>query len=129
MGLLPQPDWRDFANCRGEDPAIFYPTSAGVPERAQKLCSECIVSDECHAFAQTSYMGKPEQFGIWDGENYEKHREPNEWRSLECEVCERKWRWKRSSGSWCVPETCSAKCARILRSRRSVVTSKFKATG
>jgi WhiB family redox-sensing transcriptional regulator len=53
--------WQDFANCRGEDPDLFFPERGASTRVAKQICRECTVRDECLEFAIVS----SEKFGIW----------------------------------------------------------------
>ena len=58
-------DWRDRAECRGEDPAIFFPptgkASIEATAIARAICGRCPVIEEC---AEAS---KFEMHGTWAG--------------------------------------------------------------
>lgn len=58
----------DGAACRGEDPAIFYPTGRGEPltraiQAAKTICGGCPVREACLRAA----IDHGEQYGIWGG--------------------------------------------------------------
>lgn len=52
----------DDAECRGEDPDLFYAESGTAITRAKQLCSTCLVRDRCLEWAI-----KREEFGVWGG--------------------------------------------------------------
>lgn len=59
------PDWRDLAQCRGLDDAIFFPFSEDplASKSAKRVCQVCPVQDQCLAFALESAQPS----GIWGG--------------------------------------------------------------
>ncbi len=67
------PSWRDEAACKG-DTRLFFPPKAERPQararreaKAQRLCDECPVSDECREFARRNH-----EYGFWAGESEEE---------------------------------------------------------
>lgn len=66
-------DWRDRANCKGST-KLFFPPKAERPQararreaKAQRLCTECLVSAPCKEFARTNH-----EYGFWAGESEEE---------------------------------------------------------
>lgn len=55
--------WWASANCRGLDPALFFPERGESTEPAKAVCTGCVVRDPCLAYA----LDNREQFGIWGG--------------------------------------------------------------
>lgn len=55
--------WREQAECKGMDPAIFFPGrgAVGALRRAQRVCADCQVRAECAA------AGANERDGVWGG--------------------------------------------------------------
>ncbi|MCU1458077.1 MAG: putative WhiB family transcriptional regulator [Actinomycetia bacterium] len=57
--------WRQYAACRGVDPAVFYPVSEdeSAADEARKICNACPVREVCldHALARR------EKEGVWGG--------------------------------------------------------------
>jgi WhiB family transcriptional regulator, redox-sensing transcriptional regulator len=54
--------WQDRANCRGLDPNLFFPETAGGVEHvreAKKVCAGCDVQVECLE------QGFGEKHGVW----------------------------------------------------------------
>jgi WhiB family redox-sensing transcriptional regulator len=58
-------EWRDRAECRGLENAMFFPLSddPAATSPAKKVCATCPVQDECLSFALET--GQPA--GIWGG--------------------------------------------------------------
>src|SRR5690348_16458568 len=69
-GLLPE--WLDDANCKGMDPAIFFPDPwAGQSVApAKAICAECVVRSECLDWA----LGHEENDGVWGGTSQRERR-------------------------------------------------------
>jgi WhiB family redox-sensing transcriptional regulator len=68
-------DWRHKAECRKEDPELFFPVGTSGPALAQivkakAVCRRCPVSQECLAWALASG-----QDGIWGGTTEDERRE------------------------------------------------------
>jgi len=60
--------WQFYANCREEDPDVFFGSSRQQIARAQAICQGCFVRAECLESGQDS-----NEHGIWGG-NTEKER-------------------------------------------------------
>lgn len=63
-------DWRHQAECRGEDPGLFFgPAGETKPERdlrervAKGVCASCLVRTECLSYA----LDGPEKHGVYGG--------------------------------------------------------------
>lgn len=56
--------WMIWANCRGEDPHIFFPEPGGTWERAREICKQCAVLEQCREYADTL---PPDTVGIFGG--------------------------------------------------------------
>jgi WhiB family redox-sensing transcriptional regulator len=65
-----QPEWMQDANCRGVDPALFYPERGEMTRHAKAVCAQCPVRVECldHALATA------ERFGVWGGTSERERR-------------------------------------------------------
>jgi len=69
-------DWKEFANCRGLDYNIFFPSEDGsvvtkeVENNAKAVCWRCSVRDECLEYAITT----GQEDGIWGGMTYKERR-------------------------------------------------------
>ncbi|HLF41559.1 MAG TPA: WhiB family transcriptional regulator [Acidimicrobiia bacterium] len=63
VGALAQ--WRTMGNCRGSDPAIFYPPSEEDTDAAEAkmICVTCPVRQPCLEFA----LSTREKHGVWGG--------------------------------------------------------------
>lgn len=53
--------WRLLANCRGCDPALFYPEQGAPLGEARAVCRACTVRPECLEYA----LVNGEKFGLW----------------------------------------------------------------
>jgi WhiB family redox-sensing transcriptional regulator len=62
--------WQDNANCRGVEPALFFPGRGGDTGPALDVCRGCTVRAECLAEA----LDQPERFGIWGGMSERERR-------------------------------------------------------
>lgn len=75
MMLMTRPtslvSWRDFANCKGADPEVFYPSdddeladlAPGYGAEAKAICEACPVLEVCLEHA----LVLREKHGIWGG--------------------------------------------------------------
>lgn len=61
-GLDPQP-WHQDALCTQTDPEIFFPEKGDPSRSAKRVCSACLVREDCLAYALRNH----EPFGIWGG--------------------------------------------------------------
>jgi WhiB family redox-sensing transcriptional regulator len=68
--LLGRPEWMKRAQCRGEDPALFFPSLGGNAAKARGICSICPVRPECLAYA----LADPELAGVWGGTSDRERR-------------------------------------------------------
>lgn len=68
-----RPTWRDFARCRGTDPAVFFPERGATTQPARTLCAECPVQQPCldHALDQATNA----DVGIWGGTSARERRQ------------------------------------------------------
>lgn len=55
--------WSEQANCRGVDPDLFYPERGVSTAEPKRVCSGCVVRDDCLEYA----LVNGEKFGIWGG--------------------------------------------------------------
>lgn len=67
--------WRARANCRDEDPNLFYPGHEGVgrpakSEKALGICAVCDVREECLEYA----LETNQEYGVWGGVEEEQRR-------------------------------------------------------
>lgn len=65
-------DWREHAHCKGQL-KLFFPPKAERPQararreaKANRLCEQCSVFDQCRAWARTD-----REYGYWAGESEE----------------------------------------------------------
>jgi len=67
MFNVDRPDWQQFANCKGIDTSLFFPSnameSAASKAAIKPICDSCKVFDQCFAYA-VSFPEKALQ-GIW----------------------------------------------------------------
>lgn len=61
--LAHRPGWTKRPQCRGEDPALFFPSVGANAAKARAICSLCPVRPECLAYA----LADPESAGVWGG--------------------------------------------------------------
>jgi WhiB family redox-sensing transcriptional regulator len=63
--------WRDLANCRGVDTAVFFPERGTSTAPAKRICAECVVRTACLEFA----LADPETQGIFGGTSVAERRQ------------------------------------------------------
>lgn len=68
-------DWREEAECRNENPELFFPVGTDGPalqqiEQAKTICRRCPVAARCLAAA----LAGGEDAGIWGGLTAEERR-------------------------------------------------------
>lgn len=61
-------NWRDRAECRHEDPDLFFPIGTSGPavlqtQQAKAVCERCPVLGECRAWA----LDHAQDGGVWGG--------------------------------------------------------------
>ena len=56
-------DWRDHANCDGENPDMFFPAAYENTSAAKRICAACAVRQTCLEYALEHNL----QHGIWGG--------------------------------------------------------------
>ncbi|MFE2583095.1 WhiB family transcriptional regulator [Streptomyces sp. NPDC059378] len=68
-------DWRFRAECRTEDPDLFFPVGTSGPsllqaEQAKAVCAPCPVRERCLEFA----LDTGQALGIWGGTDETQRR-------------------------------------------------------
>lgn len=68
MRLHIEGDWRHYAQCAGEDPALFFPRGHTGPwqhviDDAKTICGGCPVIEQCLTWA----LETGEEHGVWGG--------------------------------------------------------------
>ena len=58
-----RPAWHRLAECRGMDPAIFFPGRGAPFGEAKQVCARCPVAGDCREWA----IDRTEKHGIWGG--------------------------------------------------------------
>ena len=65
MGIIAKPDldtdWKNYSNCLGVDPDLFFPERGASTREAKEVCRGCVVRDDCLEYA----LANGEKFGIW----------------------------------------------------------------
>jgi WhiB family transcriptional regulator, redox-sensing transcriptional regulator len=61
-------NWREYAECRNEDPELFFPAGTTGPavmqtELAKSVCRRCTVQEQCLRMA----LSTEQTSGIWGG--------------------------------------------------------------
>ncbi len=74
--LLESADWRDDAECRSTDPALFFPVgTTGMAleqiDEAKRVCAGCNARKLCLEFALLTNQDA----GVWGGTSEEERRE------------------------------------------------------
>lgn len=57
------PDWMDFAACRGKDPSVFFFEDTSPNHEARQLCITCPVRMDCLEYA----VEHEKDWGVWAG--------------------------------------------------------------
>lgn len=65
LSVPDRPVWQQFANCRGVDPALFYPEAydEATTRQAKEVCRQCAVQSICLEFS----LVNREKHGVWGG--------------------------------------------------------------
>lgn len=58
------------ARCVSESPDVFFPSDGVGVLRAQKICAECPVADECLEYALANHISH----GVWGGASERQRR-------------------------------------------------------
>jgi len=67
---MPSTGWMGRAICSGESPDVFFPSDGVGVLRAQKICAECPVIDECLEYALANHISH----GVWGGASERQRR-------------------------------------------------------
>ena len=62
--------WMRQANCRGVDPAAFFPSDVSGLETARRVCGGCSAKEECLEYALSNRL----DHGVWGGTSEEERR-------------------------------------------------------
>jgi WhiB family redox-sensing transcriptional regulator len=62
--------WAARAECRGEDPSMFFPGTDDDPSLGLAVCARCPVRQECLDYA----IEARERYGIWGGTTERQRR-------------------------------------------------------
>ncbi|MCY3560687.1 MAG: WhiB family transcriptional regulator [bacterium] len=68
--LRVQDPWKQYANCLGVDPDLFFPERGASTKEAKRVCGACVVRSECLEYA----LANGEKFGIWGGMSERERR-------------------------------------------------------
>lgn len=63
-------DWRDLAECLNSPYDMFFPEKGQSTKEAKKICSTCMVREECLQWA----LDNDERFGIWGGTSQQERK-------------------------------------------------------
>ena len=63
--------WMVFGACRGKEPDIFFPQTAGEAQQAVAVCNTCAVKQECLDYS----LEARERFGVWGGITEKQRRQ------------------------------------------------------
>ncbi|MFF1443258.1 WhiB family transcriptional regulator [Streptomyces sp. NPDC058295] len=68
-------NWREHAECRNEDPDLFFPIGTSGPallqtEQAKAVCRRCPVLEQCLEWA----METDQTLGVWGGTSENERR-------------------------------------------------------
>jgi WhiB family redox-sensing transcriptional regulator len=73
MTVATTPVWFRDANCRGEDPGIFFPSSGEPAQHAYRICAQCRHEERCLEYALEHHV-EFGQYGIWGGTSENERR-------------------------------------------------------
>lgn len=73
-----QDPWKQYANCLGVDPDLFFPERGASTKEAKRVCSACVVRTDCLEYA----LENGEKFGIWGGMSERERRRVRRERAL-----------------------------------------------
>ena len=82
-------DWRQRSACLDSDPDVFFPIGTTGPaleqiETARRICTACLVGEECLEFA----LATNQEAGIWGGTTEEERRKLRKsWLSKQRAAC------------------------------------------
>ena len=89
MGIIAKPnldtDWKDYSNCLGVDPDLFFPARGASTREAKEVCRSCVVQNDCLEYA----LQNGEKFGIWGGMSERARRRIRRQRALERQAAAR----------------------------------------
>lgn len=57
------PDWREYANCKGIDASVFFLDWGSTTDQAKSICATCPVQVECLEYAVMTNQN----YGVWGG--------------------------------------------------------------
>ncbi|MXZ30811.1 MAG: WhiB family transcriptional regulator [Acidimicrobiia bacterium] len=67
---LPSTGWMGRARCVVESPNVFFPSDGVGVLRAQRICAECAVAEECLEYALANHI----PHGVWGGASERQRR-------------------------------------------------------
>ena len=70
--------WKDYGNCLGVDPDLFFPERGASVKEAKGVCRGCVVVEECLEYA----LANGEKHGIWGGMSERERRRMRRARNL-----------------------------------------------
>ena len=76
--LMLETSWREYANCLGVDPDLFFPERGASTEEAKAVCRGCQVRSDCLEYS----LAAGEKFGIWGGVSERERRRIRRQRAL-----------------------------------------------
>ena len=65
-----QDPWKQFANCLGVDPDLFFPERGASTKEAKRVCSACVVRQDCLEYALAHHISH----GVWGGSSERQRR-------------------------------------------------------
>ena len=70
--------WQEDANCKNEDPDLFFPNRGASTKKAKEICNSCQVKEYCLEYS----IVNAEKFGIWGGLSERERRKIRKDRGL-----------------------------------------------
>ena len=70
--------WQEDANCKNEDPDLFFPNRGASTKKAKEICYACQVKEYCLEYS----IVNAEKFGIWGGLSERERRKIRKDRGL-----------------------------------------------
>ena len=72
-------EWMAEGKCREVPPAVFFPSDGLGVQKAQRICAECTVTEECLEYALVNHI----DHGVWGGRSERERRRIMRRRRLE----------------------------------------------
>jgi hypothetical protein len=68
--LVGSDDWKDWAECAGTAPRLFFPERGDSDRDAKRVCARCPVQQQCLQYALDNGI----RYGVWGGKSERQRR-------------------------------------------------------